>query len=80
MTGPHDKTEPCDESFIKFAYYKERDRIFNIITSKKLGANLSILFVAQLIIIRSKLYWIINKDFAMQTLDHSMLKCSISGG
>ena len=80
MTGPHDKNEPSNESFIKFACQEERDRIFNIITSKKLGANLRILSGAQLMIARSKSDWIRNKNFATRTLDHSMLKCSISVG
>ena len=65
MTGPYAKKKPSDESFIQFVCQEERDRILNIITSKKLGA-LRTPNGTKLTIARSKSDWIRKRDYAMR--------------
>ena len=65
MAGPYGKKKPSDESFIQFVCQEERDRILNIITSKKLGA-LRTPNGTKLTIARSKSDWIRKRDYAMR--------------
>ena len=65
MAGPYAKKKPSDESFIQFVCQEERDRILNIITSKKLGA-LRTPNGTKLTIARSKSDWIRKRDYAMR--------------